>query len=335
MVATPAPTVARAPLEPAALAPDAAPWQHDAAVALLAHVQRLTAPNPGRMTGPGTNSYLVGSAATGHIVIDPGPHDPAHLQRLLAAAGADVRAIVCTHSHPDHAPGAYPLQALVMAAGRPKPPVLGLPSAATARAHSHFVPERALADGERLQLHGPDGQPRHTLLALHTPGHAANHVCLLLEEDGLLFSGDHILNGSTTVIDPPDGDMDAYLASLQRLRALCDAAGVRAILPAHGRVLGEPATAIAQLVQHRLRREAKIAQVLAAHPDADLDTWVAHAYDDVSPELWPMARRSLLAHLRRLDPSLFARVMDQASVGPSLRPPGQTAERPATPRPAP
>lgn len=280
-------------------------WRHDEPVALLRHVRRLTAPNPGRMTGPGTNSYLVGEPDTGHIVVDPGPDDTAHLRRLLAAAGGRIEAIVCTHSHPDHAPGAYALQALCRAAGGPAPPVLGLPSAPTARAHSRWRPQRALADGERLRLAGPDGAVRHTLRVLHTPGHAANHLCLLLEEDALLFSGDHILNGSTTVIDPPDGDMDAYLASLQRLRTLCEQAGVRFILPAHGHVLGDAPAAIGRLIAHRLQREAKVAAALAAHPQADLDTLVRHAYDDIAPALWPVARRSLLAHLLRLDRARF------------------------------
>ncbi|TSE32043.1 Hydroxyacylglutathione hydrolase GloC [Tepidimonas thermarum] len=285
-------------------------WQHERPVPLTRHVQRLTAPNPGAMTGPGTNSYLVGEAATGYLAIDPGPADVGHLQRLLDAARGDLRAIVCTHSHPDHAPGAQPLQALCVAAGRPAPPVLGLPSAPTARAHSHFRPDRALADGERLVLSTADGAAHHTLRVLHTPGHAANHLCLVLEEDGLLFSGDHILNGSTTVIDPPDGDMDAYLASLQRLRAACDAWTIRYILPAHGHVLGDAPRAIERLQAHRLQREAKIARVLAAYPGAGLDTWVRHAYDDVPERLWPVARRSLLAHLQRLDPDQFALCME-------------------------
>src|SRR6185369_7523434 len=153
---------------------------------------RLTAPNPGYMTGPGTNSYLVGDPATGYLVIDPGPDEPEHIERLWRAAGGDIRIIVCTHSHPDHSPGARPLQALCSV----KPAILGLPSAATARPHSEFSPDRVLDDGELVVLEG--GGVRHSLKAIHTPGHAANHLCLVLLEDGLLFSGDHVLNGSTT-----------------------------------------------------------------------------------------------------------------------------------------
>ncbi len=262
-------------------------------VPLLKNVTRLTAPNAGVMTGPGTNSYLVGDAASGFIVIDPGPDDAAHIERLHRAAGGDVRFIVCTHSHPDHSPGARPLQALC--AG--KPPILGLPSQPTARPDSHFVPDRVLADLEVVTVGAAE---RHSLQVLYTPGHAANHLCLLLQEDGLLFSGDHILNGSTTVVSPPDGDMTAYLDSLDRLAAACTDHGVEFILPAHGHVLGFAAQAIAHLKAHRLSREAKIMRVMQAHPDAGLDEWVRHAYDDVPPRMWPVAKGSLKAHVDRI-----------------------------------
>lgn len=271
-------------------------WQTEAPVALLKNLRRLTAPNPGAMTGPGTNSYIVGDAATGYIVIDPGPQDPAHIERLWQATGGDIRLIVCTHSHADHSPGAVPLQALCAA---PKPPILGLPSAPTARPSSHFVPERVLQDGERLVLQ--DGQgTAHTLRAVHTPGHAANHLCLVLEEDGLLFSGDHVLNGSTTVIDPPDGNMNAYLDSLDRLDAVCAESGIRFILPAHGHVLGEARAAIAYLKAHRLKREARIAAAMARLPEGTPEDWLPLAYDDVPQRMWPVAARSLAAHVERI-----------------------------------
>jgi recombination protein RecT len=289
-------------------------WQCERPVGLLKNVQRLTAPNPGFMTGPGTNSYLVGDPATGHIAIDPGPDEPEHLERLWRAAGGDIRAIVCTHSHPDHAPGAARLQALCATAGREKPPIIGLPSATTARENSRFTPDRAPADGERLVLQAPDGTT-HTLHVVYTPGHAANHLCLVLEEDGLLFSGDHILNGSTTVIDPPDGNMSAYIDSLDRLAQLCETQRIHFILPAHGYVLGDlpespdnptaPAqggaqVAIAQLKAHRLAREAKVGQAMTTLPQGTPDDWVKLAYRDVPERLWPVAKRSLLAHVERL-----------------------------------
>ncbi len=273
-------------------------WQTERPVQLLKNVMRLTAPNPGAMTGPGTNSYLVGDPATGFIAIDPGPADHQHLERLWRATGGDIRLIVCTHSHPDHSPGAAPLQAMCAR----RPPILGLPSAPTARAASTFVPDRPLADREVLVLSSPDPQaPIHSLQVIHTPGHAANHLCLVLLEDGLLFSGDHILNGSTTVVDPPDGDMSAYLDSLDRLAAVCAEQVIGFILPAHGYVIGQAPDAVAMLKAHRLRREAKIVGVMQAQPGGTLDDWVALAYDDVAPRMWPVAKRSLLAHVQRIE----------------------------------
>ena len=312
-------------------------WQAERAVPLLRNVQRLTAPNPGFMTGPGTNSYLVGDANTGFIAIDPGPADADHIQRLWRAAlhpdgsGGNIQMIVCTHSHPDHSPGAKPLQALCAT----QPPILGLPSAPTARAASAFTPDKTLQNQELLTLiprgleanftAGPSQDERaplggsaahavasvganiasrHTLQVIHTPGHAANHVCLLLAEDGLLFSGDHILNGSTTVIDPPDGHMGDYLQSLDTLLAACGQHDVQFILPAHGYVLGGSTAAasavITHLKAHRLKRETKIAAVMAAHPQGTLDDWVPLAYDDVDPRVWPVAKRSLLAHVEHI-----------------------------------
>jgi recombination protein RecT len=290
--------------------PPPAAWQHQLPVHLLRNAQRLTAPNPGFMTGPGTNSYLVGDANTGFIAIDPGPADTDHILRLWRAAmhpdgsGGNIAMIVCTHSHADHAPGAKPLQALCAHL----PPILGLPSAPTARANSTFAPDRSLQNNELLTLIPRGLEPHfasnHTLKVIHTPGHAANHVCLLLVEDGLLFSGDHILNGSTTVIDPPDGNMSDYLDSLDVLLAACAERDVHYILPAHGHVLGGSLEAasgvVSHLKAHRLKREAKIASIVAANPQGTVDDWLPHAYDDVDPRVWPVAKRSLLAHLERL-----------------------------------
>ena len=292
--------------------PQPADWQSQHPVALLNNVLRLTAPNPGVMTGPGTNSYLVGDARTGYIAIDPGPADADHLGRLWRAAlypdgsGGNIRMIVCTHSHPDHSPGAAPLQALCPL----RPPIMGLPSAPTARAASAFTPEVALQNKELLML-TPQGKVGdlalnicHTLEVIHTPGHAANHVCLLLREDGILFTGDHILNGSTTVIDPPDGNMVDYINSLDILRDASITHDVHYLLPAHGHPMGgshnEALAAIAHLQAHRLKREAKIAAIMQAHPQASLQEWLAQAYDDVDPRIWPVAMRSLMAHVERI-----------------------------------
>ena len=269
-------------------------WQSQHPVALLKNVQRLTAPNPGVMTGPGTNTYWVGDPHGGYIVIDPGPADPDHLDRIWRATGGQIRMIVCTHSHPDHSPGAKPLQSLCKGQAGGVPPILGLSSASTANAQSQFKPDRELAHGEILKV------GEHSLKVLHTPGHAANHLCLALLEDGLLFSGDHVLNGSTTVVNPPDGNMNDYLDSLDLLAHECQANPLEFIMPAHGYVLGFAAQAIAQLKAHRLKREAKVIDAMRALPHGTLEEWVAHAYADVPERLWPVAARSLQAHVDRI-----------------------------------
>ncbi len=284
-------------------------WVHDAPVPLLQHLRRLTCGNPSMMTGPGTNTYLIGTPETGYVVLDPGPYqtqaDEAHVQAILAACGGakpDIRAIVCTHSHPDHSPAAAPLQALCALATGVAPVIHGMASLPTARAHSGFIPDRQTVDGDTLTLNTDDWVI--TLRAIHTPGHAANHVCWVLEEDGLLFSGDHVLNGSTTVIDPPDGNMTDYLDSLDKLSAACLRYDIDYILPAHGYVLGFAATALEKLKTHRLAREEKIRRAMQALPGAELDELVALAYDDAPQKLWPIAMRSLAAHVERLRASI-------------------------------
>ena len=283
-------------------------WQTQKPVRLLQHVQRLTAPNPSIMTGPGTNSYVIGDESSGFIVIDPGPADQGHVKRLWDVTAGHIKAIVCTHSHPDHAPGAWLLKALCASHGVDAP-VYGMASKPTAREHSGFVPDKELVDGERLVLQGDEES--HTLLVVHSPGHAANHVCLILEEDGLLFSGDHVLNGSTTVIDPPDGHMGDYLASLDRLIEWADRFQVEFILPAHGHVLGnlwgEAFSAVhcmQQLKAHRLAREAKVRKAMQQIPEGSLNDWLPLVYDDVPQAIWPVAMRSLMAHVEHVQASV-------------------------------
>lgn len=266
-------------------------------VFLTPTIQRLTAPNAGIMTGPGTNSYLVGTPESGFIVIDPGPNHPEHIHNLYRATNGNIRMIVCTHSHADHSPAAFPLQALCPH----KPPIGGLPSAVTARPNSFFQPDSVLQNNELVTL---DSCASHAIKAIFTPGHAANHVCFFAPEEGVLFSGDHILNGSTTVVEPPDGNMGQYLASLDVLQSVCQKYALHHILPAHGAALGGTLvaveTVIEQLRRHRRRRESKIMAVVAANPQYTVDEWLPLVYDDVSPALWSIARRSLLAHLEHI-----------------------------------
>lgn len=259
-------------------------WQSERPVRLLKDLWRLTAPNPGRMTGPGTNTYILGNEETGFIVIDPGPPIHDHVDRIAALVRDRLRLILCTHSHPDHSPAAPMLQRLAPA------PILGIPSADTAREDSFFRPDEAIEDGRLIRLGDM------TLRALATPGHAANHVCFHLPEDRLLFSGDHVLNGSTTIVNPPDGNMIDYLHSLDRLAAL----EAEFILPAHGHVLGDAGGAIRQLKAHRLMREAKVLRAVVEHPGSELEALVRFAYDDTPVQAHGIATRSLLAHLEKL-----------------------------------
>ncbi len=254
------------------------------AVRLSPHVIRVTAPNPGPMTGPGTNSYLVG-AGDAWTVIDPGPESEPHLQALMAAAPGRIVQILVTHTHRDHSPGAGPLAAATGA------PVLGRVAAHPEWQDEHFTPAREPVHGERLAL-----APGVTLRVVHTPGHASNHLCYLLEEEKTLFTGDHVMQGSTVVINPPDGDMQAYLRSLQALLA----EDLDWLAPGHGFLVAQPHEVLRALIAHRLKREAKVRAALPVGESATLDALVARVYDDVPAALHGVARRSLLAHLLKL-----------------------------------
>jgi glyoxylase-like metal-dependent hydrolase (beta-lactamase superfamily II)/8-oxo-dGTP pyrophosphatase MutT (NUDIX family) len=251
---------------------------------LDALVTRLTAPNPGFMTGPGTNSYLVGRGDE-LAVIDPGPAIDDHLEALVAAAaGRRIRWILCTHTHPDHSPAAALLKA------RSGATVLGRPRPEHGNQDHSFAPDRVVADGERLAIAGA------TLRAVHTPGHASNHLCFLLEETRMLFTGDHVMQGSTVVISPPDGDMRVYLASLERLLA----EDLAILAPGHGYLIGAPHKEARRLIAHRLAREAKVAAAVARLGAATLEELVPVVYDDVLPRAHAVAARSLAAHLDKL-----------------------------------
>ncbi len=251
-------------------------------VPLSRTVRRIVAPNAGLMTGPGTNTYLIGRSEV--AVLDPGPDDTRHLDAILTACGSLIRWIVVTHTHPDHSPLAKRL------AERTGAQVIGLPPPDDGRQDTSFTSQHLPGDGEQLTL----GECR--LLAIHTPGHASNCVCYLLEGERLLFTGDHILEGVTPVILPPDGDMSAYLQSLDKL----ESRDFERIAPGHGEVIGHGKDVLQALRRHRLAREAKVLRCLHGLTAATLDELTPVVYDDVPAERHRWARLTLEAHLIKL-----------------------------------
>ena len=251
---------------------------------------RLTAPNPGLMTGPGTNSYVIGTSEL--AVIDPGPDDEGHRAALLAAIAArgTLRWILVTHTHRDHAPGAA---ALAHATGAE---VVGFGPA------DDFVPDLAVSGGWTLELPGPSARSGSndviTLEAVHTPGHASNHLCWLVQESRTLLTGDHVMHGSTVVINPPDGNLGAYLASLALVRDRVPA--VERFAPGHGRLMGDVTAVIDALIAHRLGRHARVADALRSAGEGTVEDLLPGIYADVSEAQRTPARLSLWAHLRYL-----------------------------------
>jgi glyoxylase-like metal-dependent hydrolase (beta-lactamase superfamily II) len=257
------------------------PIVYGVASALSPMVRRIVADNAGMMTGPGTNTYLVGIDEI--AVIDPGPGDDAHLDAIAGCGGDRIRWILLTHTHEDHSPGAVGLKkrtgAEILAFG---------PGDGRGKVRL----DGTLADNaviEATEFH---------LTALHTPGHASNHLCYLLNEERTLFTGDHIMQGSTVVISPPDGDMATYLASLERLKAIRPR--LKAIAPGHGHVIDDPLATIDATIEHRLAREAQVLDALRTRGTATITELVEEIYVDVATELHPVARRSVWAHLRKL-----------------------------------
>jgi glyoxylase-like metal-dependent hydrolase (beta-lactamase superfamily II) len=249
-------------------------------------VLRLTAPNPGLMTGPGTNTYVVGG--TEPVVVDPGPADATHTAAIVAVTAplGPVRAILVTHTHADHAPGAAALAAATGA------PVVGFGAA------EDFQPDELAGEGWSLACPGTAGMGDLTLRALHTPGHASNHLCWLVEEQDLLLTGDHVMHGSTVVIRPPDGDLHQYLASLARVRDATPA--IHTLAPGHGRLMDHVPEVIDALVAHRLGRHETIAAALEGRGESTVDELLPLVYGDVTERQLPVARYSLWAHLRAL-----------------------------------
>jgi len=278
-------------------------------------VRRVLAPNPSPYTFTGTQTWIVGAGAD-VAVIDPGPvgtglsmgdpkgfddgHGAGHVEAILAAVGdARVAAIMCTHTHRDHSPAAAPLRAITGA------PVIGCAPLALSddgpRADSAFdsdyAPDRVLSDGERISGDG------WTLEAVATPGHTSNHLCFALVESGALFTGDHVMKWSTSVVSPPDGNMADYMASLEKLYARED----RIYYPAHGPAVEKPRQLVRGMLGHRRQREAQILRLLGEGPQT-IPAMVAVMYKGLDPRLTGAAGRSVLAHLLDLQNQQRVRV---------------------------
>lgn len=251
-------------------------------------IARLLAPNPSPYTLTGTQVHLVGREEL--AVIDPGPADARHLEALVRAIGGRrVAAILVTHTHRDHSPAAAPLRQATGA------PVIGCaPLVVEGEQEAGFdrtyAPDRVLGDGESVTVDG------RTLTAVHTPGHTSNHLCFADEAAGVLFSGDHVMGWSTSVIIPPDGNMGDYLRSLERLRGRAD----RIYYPAHGEPVTEPQRLVRGMINHRVQRERQIVRRLESG-DRTVPEIVASAYPGLDPRLAPAAGASVLAHLLDLE----------------------------------
>ncbi len=250
---------------------------------LLPGIRRIVAPNPSMMTGPGTNTYLFGENEI--AVVDPGPRLERHIEDIIDRAGAPIRWILATHTHPDHSPGVRLL------AERTGAEVLGRPAPDDGHQDKSFAPSRVLDDGDTLACDD------FRLTAVHTPGHASNHLCFLHEASNWLVTGDHVIDGSTVVIDPPDGNMKQYLASLERVKSL----GPAALLPGHGDRIDEPGKVVDWIIAHRLERESLVRAAVAANPGLASRDLVPIVYDAIPKRLYAWAERSLLAHLFKLE----------------------------------
>ncbi len=254
-------------------------------------VRRLLAPNPSPFTYSGTQTYIVGQGEV--AVIDPGPDLDEHVAAIAAALKDErVNAIVCTHTHRDHSPASRPLQALTGA------PIIGCAPLsleddgprADAAFDPDYRPDRILEGGDILSGEG------WTLEAVATPGHTSNHLCLALREEQALFTGDHVMGWSTTVVSPPDGDMAAYMDSLSRLLGRDDFV----YYPAHGPAIDKPQRLVRGLIGHRKQREGQILRHLRKG-EGEIPAMVAQMYKGIDPRLHPAAGRSVLAHLIALE----------------------------------
>ena len=246
-------------------------------------VKKITAPNPGVFTGGGTNTYLVGREDL--TLIDPGPNIKEHIDEIIRVGKNKIKRILVTHTHTDHSPAALPISKVLDV------PMYGrLIDGESSWEDETFIPDVILNDADIIKT------DEYTLEVIHTPGHASNHLCFLIKELNCLITGDHIMDGSTVVIGPPDGNMADYLESLNKLFKY----KIDCLAPGHGNFMYEPKKVIESIIRHRLSREAKVLRRLEDVRDIDLESLTAIVYDDVPEQLHPIAKFSLEAHLLKL-----------------------------------
>ena len=246
-------------------------------------VKKITAPNPGVFTGGGTNTYLVGREDL--TLIDPGPNIKEHIDEIIRVGENKIKRILVTHTHTDHSPAALPISKVLDV------PMYGrLIDGESSWEDETFIPDVILNDADIIKT------DEYTLEAIHTPGHASNHLCFLIKELNCLITGDHIMDGSTVVIGPPDGNMADYLESLNKLFKY----KIDCLAPGHGNFMYEPKKVIESIIRHRLSREAKVLRRLEDVGDIDLESLTSIVYDDVPEQLHPIAKFSLEAHLLKL-----------------------------------
>lgn len=246
-------------------------------------ITKITAPNGGVFTGQGTNTYLIGQEDI--TLVDPGPNIKEHIQAILKRGAGKIKRILVTHTHTDHSPAALPISKKLNI------PMFGrLIDRESEWEDETFIPDTVLNHGDLIAT------KEYSLETIHTPGHASNHLCFYLEKNKCLLTGDHIMDGSTVVIAPPDGNMTEYINSLKLLEDY----DIDYFAPGHGNYMEEPSKTIQSIIRHRLSRESKVLRCVNKNKNSNLDELLPLVYDDVPEMLHPIARMSLLAHLIKL-----------------------------------
>ena len=246
-------------------------------------ITKITAPNGGIFTGQGTNTYLIGQEDI--TLVDPGPNIKEHIQAILKRGAGKIKRILVTHTHTDHSPAALPISKKLNI------PMFGrLIDRESEWEDETFIPDTVLNHGDLIAT------KEYSLETIHTPGHASNHLCFYLEKHKCLLTGDHIMDGSTVVIAPPDGNMTEYINSLKLLEDY----DIDYFAPGHGNYMEEPSKTIQSIIRHRLSRESKVLRCVNKNKNSNLDELLPLVYDDVPEMLHPIARMSLLAHLIKL-----------------------------------